>query len=453
MNKYFSTSSLRATCFLITMIIYFALPAYLIANNDTAQQKDTLDLNSVIDEVIKTHPMVQEAEEALNSANAKINLAKAGYYPTVDISASYVHLWPDPAIPFGGKEFTLYPENNYDMALNYNQSIYDFGRTSNRVKVERESKNLAEHSAESIKQQLTLRIVETYYTLLYLQEAIKIKDEQLRILQEHYNYMKKKEETGSAVNYDVLSTQVRISGVESQKLDLEGSWNTQSSILNLLMGKPENTINYLQQDIIISPIMEDQDSVISEALANRSDMLFAIESEKLAQMRIQLAKTEYNPSLHAFVSGGGKNGYPDFTTPSAVNNIKLNYSFGVSLSVPIYNASRTKNNVSLANSALQTTQSEVENTRRRITGEVVSYYQKEQVSLKKIEQFQLQFDQAQKAYNMAETNYNSGSITNLDLLDASNALAQSQLDLLKAKIDYVVNIYNLKISTGIKLYE
>ena len=64
----------------------------------------------------------------------------------------------------------------------------------------------------------------------------------------------------------------------------------------------------------------------------------------------------------------------------------------------------------------------------------------------------MQLEQANEALSLAKASYQSGVITNLDLLDAATAVSESQLLLLKSEIDYVVNIYNLNASLGEKLY-
>jgi outer membrane protein len=448
-NKKYLHCFQQSACSIIIVILIIS-GVYTMTVRAGQIQSDSLSIDSVIRAVVSIHPSVQQAEEALNAADAKIGLAKSGYYPTADITASYTFLYPVRSIRLSadGPSFDMFPMNNYSTALNLNQTIYAFGRNATRVHYEMESKNLNEQSLEFIKQQLTMRTISAYYILIYLQEALKIADSQLKNLQDHYDYVKKKQETGSATSYEVLSTQVRISGIQSQILDLQASRETTASVLNLLMGKSENAAIKLKKDIDINPYIETQDSVIAEALRNRNEMLTALEKEKLSQMSIKIAKTEYYPSLHAFATGKFNNGNLD-----NLYKFEPNLVAGISLVVPIYEATRTKNSVSLAHSAFLSSTYETESIRRRIVGEVVESYQKETSAIKKIDQYQLQYDQATKAYDLALTSFNSGSITNLDLLDASNSLGQSQLNLLKSKIDCLVSWYNLKIAIGVKLYE
>ena len=71
---------------------------------------------------------------------------------------------------------------------------------------------------------------------------------------------------------------------------------------------------------------------------------------------------------------------------------------------------------------------------------------------KKVGQFELQLKQALKAYSLAETSFQSGVITNLDLLDANTSVSETSLMLLKARIDYVTSVYKLKAALGERIY-
>ena len=73
-------------------------------------------------------------------------------------------------------------------------------------------------------------------------------------------------------------------------------------------------------------------------------------------------------------------------------------------------------------------------------------------SLKKVERNELQLNQAQQAFTLAQTSFKAGYITNLDMLDAATSVSESKLVLLKSKIDYILNVYKLKAALGQRLY-
>ena len=405
---------------------------------------DTLQLEDAINQMVKQYPSVSQAVEALNASDAKIGLARSGYLPDIDISGDYTRIGPVPAFDFPQfGSFKLYPENNYSAGVNVRQTIWDFGRTSTRVSIEEEGRSMAEQNIELVKDQLTKRLIYVYYFLFYSQEALKINEEQIQNLREHLDLINKKKETGSATDYEVLSTQVKLTAAVAQKNDLNSNITVQMGVLNSFLGQPEATRVIVSERTFVPIQQEIQDSTIARALRDRMEIKMAEEHVKIMQMHIDLAKTDRNPSINAYASAGGKNGYiPD------LNKFQGNFSAGIGLRIPIYDASRTKNTISLAQSSFLSSQHEKDITALEITNEVINYYQKELAATKKVEQTQLQVDQATRAFDLASTSYAAGVITNLDLLDATTSLSESHLRLLKAQIDLLIGYYELQLAEG-----
>ena len=152
----------------------------------TKPDTDSLQLKSIIETVINSYPTVKAAQEAINNADAKISLARTGYYPDADVTANFSNIGPVTklTIPSMGT-FQLYPENNYSAAINYRQVIYDFGRTRENIEFEKENKSIGEQTLEQVKQKLSLFAVNNFYTLVFLQAAVTIKDKQIEALNEH----------------------------------------------------------------------------------------------------------------------------------------------------------------------------------------------------------------------------------------------------------------------------
>src|SRR5665648_1193838 len=94
--------------------------------------------------------------------------------------------------------FSLMPHDNYSAGINANQILYDFGKTEKNILLEKQGKELSTQSIEQVKQKLSQAAIGNYFSLVYLQEAVKIKEEQLNTLNEHLRYIQKKVETGSA---------------------------------------------------------------------------------------------------------------------------------------------------------------------------------------------------------------------------------------------------------------
>lgn len=431
------------------LIVIFNLSANCQDKQGSAasEKSDSLSLQSVIAEVISTHPTIKGAEEALRNADARIGLARTGYYPVVDAGASFSNIGPvmKITIPSMGT-FQLYPENNYSATINYRQLIYDFGRTRTNIEIENESKIIGEKSLDQVRQKMALATINNFYTLAFLQHAIKIMDEQLVTLQAHLKYIETMKSTGSATDYQVLSTKVKISTAESQKSDLVAALIIQQSYLCSLTGKDDRT-PVVKEELDIPAPVTSADSLLNFAYRNRPEMAINHEKAVLAGLRYQFTKTLDKPVVNFFATGGAKNGYlPDLAQP------KLNYAVGVGIAVPIFDGMKTKYNLQQVESSINSLNFENEGTRRTITSEVREAEEYVTSAKQKELQFRLQLEQAQEAYSLAETSFRSGVITNLELLDANTTVSQSMLMLLKARIDYAASIYRLKAALGERLY-
>ncbi len=431
------------------MILACGLPVALTAQNQVAQsQADSLSLAGVITKVIGNYPSVKKAELEIEAANAKIGLAKSAYYPNIDISSSFSHIGPTSKFVLPGLgTFQLYPADNYSASLNVNQQIYDFGKTEKNIVFENQSKVLSQLSLEQLKQKLSLSLVGNYYSIVYLQEAINIKNEELKTLNEHLAFVEKKAATGSATQYEVLTTKVRISNIENQKTDLETNLKVLQCQLNSYLGESQQSNVLLKKDVHAPEILESADALSVKALGQRDELRIARQRSQMVDTRLKMVNVQNNPVLNLFAMGGYKNGYiPELGDP------KANYTVGVSFKLPIFDANRSKYNRQQVQTDLRGVDQDTELARRNIVNEVVESRANVDAALKKIAQTALQLQQAQQAYKLADTNFMAGAITNLDLLDSSTSLAESRLSVMKSHIDYTVSLLKLKIALGERIY-
>lgn len=440
---------IKAGFVLFFSLLLTGINAWAQNTNSSAEvlSNDSLSLKAVIEQIVRNHPTVKSAEEALKSAGARIDLAKTGYLPQVDLTANLSNIGPviKLTIPDYGT-FKLYPDNNYSTAINYRQVIYDFGRTRQNIEIEEENKIIGEQTLEQVRQRMSLTAINIYYTIVFLQEAVRIKDEQLATLGAHLRFIETMKATGAATDYQVLSTRVRISMAESQKSDLQTSLTIQQAFMSSLLGN-DKMRPVVREELNITVPAAGRDSLIGFAFRNRNEILISQQRETIAGLKYQYIKSQNKPVVNFMATGGLRNGYiPDQMA------IKPNYTIGIGFSVPLFDGMRTKYNLIQAQSGISAANLESENTKRNIKSEVQEAEAIIASTSQKVSQFNLQLEQAIKAYSLAETNFRAGTITNLELFDANTTVSESRLMLLKARIDYASNIYRLKAALGERLY-
>ncbi|MEI8048725.1 MAG: TolC family protein [Bacteroidota bacterium] len=411
---------------------------------DKMNVADSLSFDFILKEVIATHPTVVKATEAIQLAEAGIGLAKSAHLPDIDFGTGYTRIGPVPAISVPGMgSFDMAPADNFNAAVGVRETVYDFSKTAKDIQLRESTKDMATANVDLVKQRLALVTAANYYVLVYLQEAIKIKNQQIDILKQHLDFVNKKFETGSTTKYEVLSTKVRLSAAETQKVDIETSYTNALTSLNSLLGLPSET-RLMVRFTPLNPLEpETGEKMVDFAYNHRADMILANLKQQHAELNLAAVKVQNNPVISAFTSGGFKNGYfPD------LYSMKANYTAGLTLRVPIYTASRQKYHVMMANTDINMAQQDQQLTRRDISTEVYQSDANMQAAYRKIEQSEMQVQQAEEARMLAEVSFKTGSITNLDLFDAETLESESRLSLLKARTEYNVSLFRLNISMG-----
>lgn len=411
-------------------------------------QQDSLTLSAILNTVMQTYPALKKTDNDLQAADAKISLTKTAYLPDVNVSASYSHLGPVSKITMPGVgTFQLYPADNYSATVNVSENIYDFGRTTKTLLLDQKNKDMILLASEQVKQRLSALVMNFFYNIGFIQEAIKIKDEQLTMLNEHLNFVQKKAATGSATQYEILATRVKISGVENQKTDLLTALEVQTEQLNTYLGNPAGTYFTVKTDVLASQILAPRETLIDEAYTNRIEMKLSKQKEEISKSKLDLIGVQNNPSVNLFGSGGIKNGYiPNLANP------KANYVAGVNVKIPLFDANRSKYTKMQVKAEMANNEQDTELARKSIINEVTESRANAEAALKKVRQSELQLQQAQEANKMAEISYKAGSITNLDLMDSYTAVSESKLAVYKTRLDYTMNMAKLTLALGKKLY-
>ncbi len=427
------------------IILITSILSLIILSNGYSQQitSDSLTLKQAIKLTLTNQPLLNEAVEGINSAEAKIKEQNSSYYPNVNGDLSYTRIGPIPTIQFGGGGFKLAPDNNYDAHISASQLVYDFGRRNALMDLVKSYKLSAEDKLDLVKNNLSYRTVQAFYSILFLEKSIKVKDEQINTLKQHIDLANKKVQSGSATDFDVLTTEVKKAAVENEKIDIVNAFNKQKIYLKSLLGWPSGKELKLSGSFNQDTTTIDVQSMIDEAFHKRHEMKLAKDAEQSAMLSKQVASNTDNPALSVFGSYGFKNGYE----PN-LDVLRGNWAAGINASIPIFNGNIKDAKVEEAEANLKSSSAKILELERKIKTEVEQAAADLQSSKSKLKTTEIQVKHAQDAVSRAEIRYRDGVITNLDLIDAETSLAEAELLRLRVSYENVINTYALMEAIG-----
>ncbi|MGD0339871.1 MAG: TolC family protein [Bacteroidota bacterium] len=410
----------------------------------SARAQDSLTVKQAIEEVLSTHPTVNQSMQQVQAAEARWQQSTSVQLPEITAEGFYTRIGPiaELSIPMLG-DFKLYPENNYDGHIGARYTVFDFGRTNASIDLSESRVQSARDAVEITKTGLVYQTIRTFYSILFLQQSIDVQKEQIEALNQHLDITKKKANTGTATDFDVLTTQVRVAAAQQQKIELENAVQKQQSVLRQLLGIPSTTALLLKGDFEAFHDSISTDSLVEHAFEQRPEMAFVRDAILTADLQSRFASLVALPSIKLNATYGVKNGYiPNLDT------WRGNWVAGVKLEIPIYEGGRARNQEQEAQALYLAEQEHLRDVELQIRSDIEQVVADVKAAKEKLKIAGLQVQQAEAAVGLARLKYETGSMTNLDLLDSETAESAAKLGQLHALYKYVISRYELQRAIG-----
>jgi outer membrane protein TolC len=408
----------------------------------------SLTVEQALNLAVSNQPLIQQAQAAVQAAQSRVGQAQSSYYPNLSGALSYMRVEPDQSFvfdfpPLPPLSFSLLPVDNWDFHLGLNQIIYQFGKRGVQVRLAENGVAAARIGVEQIRTSLVFQTAQLFYASLFLREQVRALDSQLENLRQHLAGIQVREQTGSATQFEVLSTQVKIASLQSQRTEAENQYSKQRIALLQMVGiDPASEIG-LSGEFSEGAEPADVQTFIADAAANRAEIRQAIEAEEAADLNRTLSASSGLPTLSARGTLGYKNGeLPD------INAMTFNWTVGLLLNVPLFQGFYTARQIEEGQQRLAAAKANTAAVRRTLTTQVLQAYQDLMSARQQVVIAGTGLDQARRMVEVAKVQYDIGVITNLEYLDSQTALLQAQLTRLSVSYREVLSEYALQQAAG-----
>lgn len=263
---------------------------------------------------------------------------------------------PDPMINFNAMNF---PTDTYErdqeamtqLQVGFSQ-IFPFpGKLSLKEEAAEFDAEAAGHSVDEVRLQLIKNVKSKWWQLYYMDRALETVSRNQALLRQFITVAKTKYETGKGLQQDVLLSQLELSRLMDQDIQLQAIRRNQAIQLNILMDRPAN-------DPIALP---DKVSKMMPNLANESELyqkagsvrprLKQMETQiDAAQSRLDLAKRDYYPDFKLGVTYGDRAGDNPLPRGGARSDF---ISVMVGVKIPLYAGRKQSKAVSQKSLELQ----------------------------------------------------------------------------------------------------
>jgi outer membrane protein TolC len=427
-----------------------SIAIFLLISQVAIAQSPNETLSSLVKMTLEGSARIKEQVQLLNVGDYRIKVQQSGTKPQINGELSYTRLDPiaEAVIPIPGFEGKLQfqPHNNYNTNVAASYVIYDWGRFKAGVQKTLLEIQQQRESVESLKQTLAYQVAQLYYGIIYLQKAIAVQQDQVKLVEENGKIISDRLKSGDALEYDVVQTQVRYKNAEIRVVDLQGQLEKQYIFLSSLIGTDAHKLIPANAELRYNYPFADAQGAISEATVNNLDLRTALARENALAQEVKISSMGNLPQLSANAAAGIKNGYQ----PN-IDAWRFNTLLGVRLSIPIYTGKRSAYNTQIARINLDAAKQSTAAQKTQINRDIENAFNDIRVATQKKALAERNVYQAEYGLKLAKIRLTNGVSTPLEIQTSETALEDAKFSLLQ--YDYQILLAKLEVSrlSGVKL--
>jgi len=396
---------------------------------------------------------IQVRQSILTNLSNQVNKEQAisNKLPSASASVGQNFSWANRSdATTGSSEFSGSSSTSYSVSSSV--TLYSGLKLQNLIKQAELDMQAGIYNSETIKESVTLSILNAYLQMIYTDEQVKNAERQIESTTEQLNLAQERLTLGIISQSDYLQVKSQLA---TEKLSLANA-KSQFAIARVnLMQLMELPVN--DEFSVISP--ELGESVNQNLLPNAADV-YAISlaikpqiknaeySKESAAINKKIAEAGFYPTLSA--NAGLGTGYSNLSEAGYFSQIndQISPSLGLSLNIPIFQKKQVKTNISLAeinyqNAELQEidTKNSLRKEIEQVCVDVVSAQSEYEASLE-------QYNSTKESYALAEEKFKNGLINSVDFLYERTNYIVAESDLLQSKYNLIFNYKILDFYSG-----
>ncbi len=402
-------------------------------------------LNQLVDEALQHNTDVAVAASRVQQARSALRIATANRLPTLDLegNASRSKQSSD-VVQFPGADRA---QTTYSVQGAVGYELDFWGRYQRASESARAQLLNTEYGRESTKLALTGDVARGYFALIAAAEQLARGRDTLATRGESLSLEKLRLDAGESDEFTYKRAEADAEATRTSVYQLELEVTRRVTALGVLLGRsPKDLVEraILTSEVELPAPVALPAALPSSLMERRPDIGAAEAALNSAAADIGVARAEMFPRISltgAFGSASRELG-DLFTTPTEA------WSAVGGLVQPLFQGGRLRANVSRTEAVREQRKAEYARTVQEAFREVLDALNGQRLIDSVRSSNEAQVAALTRATELADLRYNQGDIAYLELLDVRRGLFQSQIDLVAAQRDALLNTVDLALAVG-----
>jgi NodT family efflux transporter outer membrane factor (OMF) lipoprotein len=257
---------------------------------------DNPELNTLEEQIDISNQNVAAAEAQFRQALALVQVARAGYFPTLTAGASATRALRSTNTGVGNPATSGTTINDYLAPLTASWAIDVWGRVRRQVEAGTASAQASAALLESVRLLTQAQLAQNYFQLRALDAQKKLLDETITAYQTNLKLTQNRYASGVASRADVLLAETQLKSTQAQAIDIGVQRAQLEHAIAVLLGKPASLLSMPVAPLSAVPPAIPV-GVPSELLERRPDIATAERNMAAANAQIGVAKAAFFPTV------------------------------------------------------------------------------------------------------------------------------------------------------------
>jgi len=423
-----------------------ALPEDRVDQGNAGSSPLSLTLQQAESLAIKNNPQIEAARLIAMAAQQVTREARSNLWPTVTGALTGVDAQSGSRITAGALNNPIVYERAAAGVM-VSQLITDFGRTSNLISSSNYAAKAENQNAIATQQQILLAVGQAFYSALQAQAVLAVAQQTVQERKTVADQVGALYKNKLKSELDFSFANVNLAQAQLLLLDAENNQNSALATLSMVLGFPDmQNVQLVEQTSSLVAPPTDVNDLISKAFTARPELL-SLQLQCEAARKFQRAERDLLfPNIRAVGTVGDT---PLGNVAVAPSPTSLNNTYGAvgaNVEIPIFNGFLYTAKAREANLRAQATEERILEMRNLIARDVRTSWLNAKTAYQRLSVSQQLVEQAKLALSLAQSRYNLG-------LGSIVELSQAQLQQTQAEITYTQAGLDYRLSLDIVTYE
>lgn len=404
-----------------------------------------LDLEETIQRALLTNPSVKIAESQRKEAKADYSAAKSARGISISLNhdsgrGGYAdYAWRNVG---GGRVWTKSIGNSHSNSITASLPIFTGGELQGQIGQAKANYRSMLSAEEQAYNEMKETATTGYFNMLNAGNMKALRQESVDRLQAHLDNVVAQYNVGIVARADVLRSEVELANAKQDYITASNEYDVAEATLNNIIGTPLNTTLKLKDSLQYVPYDNDMAYCLAYSEQHRPELKQAEYGVDAAEAALVVARSGHMPKVYASAS----NSWASESWPGDDNE---EWQVGVTASMNIFDSGVTWSKIHAAQEALVQAKESQRQIKDNVELEVRTDYLSMREAEKRITTAQVAVASAEEDYHIAVVRYQAGVGTNIDVMDAQEALTQAKTNYYQALYNYNTSKAALNTSMGV----